>query len=392
MRAVSVRSRATRSRSCVAALGLLAAACTEPSYRQGGGDDDGSVSSEERARDGGRSIKGADAASDARVRDAAPRDAAAGKKDDADTGAEGESDDASAAPDANNLNGSTKVEGTCDLAGSWAIRNDLEVAWEETAFEGVLTLVQAGEGRVTIWARMELRPATRDTASLVGLCGGELPDFKAGNELFGTETYGFYIPDRAWEQRTMPGWPLIWSPECTSPGCAMASRALIATIGAEQLTFSGGMQMAGSTRDQTIVPLDHDNDMEDAMTVLTRLPPERNAMGEPYSLVPLSIRDPTRTSRLLAAVTFAAQFNAKVDNCDELSGETKQTRIEIRPAGCYYRERGMLTDPEIKCGPTQLSFIDENLPAVTIRSNKFVMKRIPKGSTCAETRAALPKP
>jgi hypothetical protein len=402
MRAGSLRFRTTRAPLYVAALGLFAAACTEPSYRRDDDDDaaDASELSGERPRDAGDGPKRTDASNDARTArsDGSSRDdGATRRKSDAATEVEpadaGKARDADApSADADTSDGSIKVEGSCDLAGSWAIRNDLDVSWDATAFEDVLTLVQAGEGKVTIWARMELLPAARDTASLVGLCGGELPDFSAGNALFGTEHYGFYIPDRAWEQRTMPGWPLVWSPECTSPGCKMASRSLIATLGAEQLTFSDGMQMSGSTRDQMIVPLDHDNDLEDALTVLTRLPSERSANGEPYSLVPLSIRDPTRTSRLLAAVTFAAQFNAKFDSCDQLSGETAQTRIEIRPAGCYYRERGMLTDPEMKCGPAQLSFIDENLPAVNIRSNKFVMKRIPKGATCAETRAALPKP
>jgi hypothetical protein len=88
-------------------------------------------------------------------------------------------------------------------------------------------------------------------------------------------------------------------------------------------------------------------------------------------------------------VLFKAQFNTTFRDCNYLDGNSNQTRITLRTAGCLAGNSKVA--PETPCSPEQTKFVAENIPDVSVMPGATLeMRRVADGANCADIRKAWP--
>lgn len=330
-----------------------------------------------RTRDAGLE----DAASE--PRDAALRDATSNPAEDAAADASAALADAASEPRDASPPADAAPPSSCALAGTYAALFDYDVNWQGTTLAGIVPLLRPGRGRVRIWSLLEVQES--GVRSRVRGCGAELPDFASGNAQVGAELYASYFPEATWDAASMPRWNLAWTPSCLEPGCAIASDALAATLGARVGPNSPWPGPNGSIAQLMLV--DHDDDGEPGVTLLPRGPRESSASGFPYSQMPLNWRLNARATRLSMALQVGFRLEGKLESCDALAGTVREGRVENRVVGCH----GTAGDAgEAVCTPEQVRFADQNLPSWTVNAGAWRARRIADGASCADVRGALP--
>jgi len=372
-------------RSAYTSLGLLllgaGGGCTEPKFNDTVELEDGGSPAE--GSDDGDVGERLNTPEDARVgdRDSAPK--LPGRPDAAVDSAVPPGGDAGAG-DASVLVVDEPKPGSCQLAGTYAVRSDMEVAWKGKSIAGVVPLVHDGNGVVRIWGTVRLDGNGTKIPSEFTLCGAILPELIAGDQLiFGTERYGLFVPDAVWERETMPKWPLDWQSSCAQPGCRLTSDTLTATLGGENFD----PQPTGAPA--PLIVIDHDLDGLAALTVVPRQKGEGPAQRIPYMDPPLSWTTQARASKLFAVIQFRAQFNLDLqEGCDTFTGASNQTRVDIRTAGCHAKNTpGAVEAP---CSAEQVKFLADNIPPVDVnRAESLKAVRVPDGTTCSAVREML---
>jgi hypothetical protein len=84
---------------------------------------------------------------------------------------------------------------------------------------------------------------------------------------------------------------------------------------------------------------------------------------------------------------LSRRCNAKFRDCDNLDGNSNQTRITLRTAGCL--AGNSKSPPETPCTPDQTKFVAENIPDVSVSPGATLdMRRVAEGANCADIRDA----
>ncbi|MEY4511062.1 MAG: hypothetical protein RLZZ450_3184 [Pseudomonadota bacterium] len=90
---------------------------------------------------------------------------------------------------------------------------------------------------------------------------------------------------------------------------------------------------------------------------------------------------------LSAVFDLSRRCNAKFRDCDNLDGNSNQTRITLRTAGCL--AGNSKSPPETPCTPDQTKFVAENIPDVSVSPGATLdMRRVAEGANCADIRDA----
>lgn len=271
----------------------------------------------------------------------------------------------------------------CDIAGTYALQVDYDVNWRGTSLAGLIPLLRPGEGRVRIWAAMEVRENGRRARGHG--CGVELPDFAAGNPAAGREVYGAYIPEATWDVPVMPRMDMTLTAECLNAGCSVSSTPLVATLGARVGPNNPWPGPNGSLDSLDMV--DHDQDGLPGLTLYTYTANIRTRSGGTYAQPPLSWTLTPRATRLFMALQVEFQLAGKLSSCDEMGGGLTRGRVENRIESCYARASS--GGPETPCTDDQARFGDQNLPEWSVRAAAFRARRVQAGATCEAVRDAF---
>jgi len=286
--------------------------------------------------------------------------------------------DASAGNDAS-------VPTSCTLGGTYALRFDYQVAWDDTlwtdAYGASYPVFAKGEGTYSLLARVVVSGAATGSTAVVRPCGVELPDFGASAAGYTTERYGLHALDLAWEAETMPSWTVPWTGTCANAGCTLAVGDVFALLGAK-------VQSTDEDGDHTVVAVDHDNDGRDAVTFLSRTPSELTSDGRNYAYLPLG--SSARARRLDMIVASSGSLAGTFENCNVASGTISDGEAEQHAVGCSGVVTGGLS--EVQCDSATQRFIETVLPSWSVSAASFRLVRLSSGSTgdsCAAVRAAL---
>jgi hypothetical protein len=281
-----------------------------------------------------------------------------------------------AEPDA----GKSDLEGRCDLQGSWALQFGFDLSLSNDAFLGV-PLVERVAGRADLFARADFGTPAQRTPSIMHPCGARLPDLRVTVPFISNEVFGFYLRDETWESPALPSWPATWELPCADPGCSVNTDPLLVTLGGP----SAGNEL--TTPSEALETLDHDGDGEPAVTVHLKRPPEVNANGEKYVLLPLQVGNGARASRLFLIISVAVQFRGQLENCDTMSGPIPQPYFRLRLADCYTSQGG--SQPDVRCTVEQAHFVDQSLRYLgVVTAASWRARRVKPAASCADVRAA----
>ena len=266
----------------------------------------------------------------------------------------------------------------CRSEGLFAVRADMEVDWDSTDFIGIPVL-QTGAGKIAIVVLMEwARTPGGELTGTVRQCHTSVPPFEAS--LLG-ERYSVVFPDELWNARGMPQWDLRLGASCTEPGCQLRAEPLDALLGIELSDPAGPWPESGLTTGISFP--DHDNDGSPGITLITRGPPDVDVDGAAFSYPPLSLL--ARASEIMFAVRVHTLFEAQLNGCDHLTGQTYGTRIDTRAVGCTNRTQA----GDVPCDALQTAFVDANVPTWQVTSTEWNGVRMPAGATCQMARDAL---
>jgi hypothetical protein len=269
----------------------------------------------------------------------------------------------------------------CSLAGSFAAEVAFNVQWKGTTLGGVVPVIAAGSGVVRMLVRMDSVEAGGRTTSTLSACSGQVPDFSA-SWLIG-EVYSVEIPDRIWDQPTIPRWYMGWDSVCSAASCGLRSQLVVATLGARAATSDMWPGRTGPI--SQITPVDHDNDMLTALTLVARGPDRRNPSGKPYDEPPISWTLGSRASNIFTAFQLAGRLEANFSGCDSFSGGISEGKVEARALGCIAHRDGETA--QFSCSRAQAEFLDENFPHWVVTGGTVRARRIAPELTCKEIRA-----
>lgn len=272
--------------------------------------------------------------------------------------------------------------GGCNLEGTFALRTEVSIAWPGWEIVGI-PILSAGEGAFTMDAISIVRESDKQVE--VRPCAVTIPDFQTERSSNIEELYGAYVPDEVWERPSIPRWRASWSASCNQPGCTMFTGVLSAVIGANVDDDSFHWPMPGGSLEGFKVA-DHDGDGKPGLTFVARGPMEMNAEGRAYAYPPLAPSLFARARFIQMAVGMRTQIEGKLETCDKTSGALSLMALRSRALGCSGR-RG---EEDVVCSPEQVRFLDQNMPAWSVRSAKYQSIRISDKAQCAEARAALP--
>lgn len=322
----------------------------------------------------------------------------------------------------------------CELAGVYALRIDVEVAWGGQ--EGALfDLTDDGRGTITIVAGIVIGDLDADNELTGRLtpCGVELPPFYSSVLC---ETYAPTFPTTIWDDGAAPQFQVTGRVQCTNPGCIITLDPVTTLLGIELEDADAAWPTAGqaddfrcpSGRGEDCYP-DHDRDGKPGITVL--LPGNRivpgygpcansgfERRGAPLNANLFAILDGVvRTDRLHLGVRARLGGSGRFgDDCGVGGGNGIAEFVQSRAAGCM-REAGThnpferaagQNDP---CSAAEALFMNQNLPIYDIlrigdrpASNLDLVDRSPSEGTrvgltriadaggevsCADVRAAF---
>jgi hypothetical protein len=275
---------------------------------------------------------------------------------------------------------------TCDLAGSFGVRVDMDVKWGPVVLAGFVPVLQPGRGNMRAYLTVNTKEATG--GSLVEPCGLDVPDFQ-GTQAFGSELYGGDIPKAAWDARTMPSWNSRWTAPCSHPGCTYDSEAMDMVLGARPKGTGSVLWPApgGWGTSGMFEGVDDDSDGKPGLTMITRGPDQTSPSGRLYAYPPVGFADFGRARTLQLALQLRMKFGGVLQSCDQISGTVPAAEVHISAVGCT----GVLNGEAMEepCAPDVTQFVDSNLPVWTVQNATFQMVRLPMGAGCYTARAVL---
>lgn len=291
------------------------------------------------------------------------------------------------------------ADGGCDFNGTWATRITIDVTWQPQGLTSAI--LQPGSGTITQWVKGVRVQSPAAPLSLMDnsvVCGVLLPDFQA-TALGLNEVYGVRFPDTLFDDQYVPPF--------TISGALDEQMTTYSTTPTAVLL---GLTMANPTTDpwpSTITPaalVDMDQDGNPGVTVGVAEGPLAmpTITASSYSYVPTAVPPPLlpvpRASSLYVAIRQITVTTGRVADCNTITGTVSIPVIASKPAidshvvGCALTDGGPCSTTGAS---SQASFVDNSQPIFTPAANgntTFKSIRMPTGATCADVRAALPRP
>ena len=286
-------------------------------------------------------------------------------------------------------------DGGCDFNGTWATRITIDVTWQPQGQN--MIILQGGSGTITQWVkgdRVQSPGAPRALIDQSVVCGVSLPDFQSTG-LALNEVYGVRFPSALFDDQYIPPFSVSGTLDEAMTGYSTTSTAVLL-----------GLSMTNPTTDPwpsgVTTAVDQDNDGNPGVTVNVatgELAKPPSIGPTTYSYIPtglptLVIPAPT-ASQLYVAIRQVTVTNGSVQDCNTIDGTVSIPLIGSKPAidshilGCATTDGGACSTGS----SSQTSFVDNSEPVFTpTGSTTFTSVRMPKGSSCAQVRAALPAP
>ncbi len=288
-------------------------------------------------------------------------------------------------------------DGGCDFNGTWATRITIDVTWQPQGLTSVI--LQPGSGTITQWVKGVRVQSPAAPLSLMDnsvVCGVILPDFQA-TALGLNEVYGVRFPDTLFDDQYVPPF--------TISGALNEQMTTYSTTSTAVLL---GLTMANPTTDPwpSTVPataaVDMDNDGNPGVTVGVAQGPlaKPTITASSYSYIPTAVPPAPllpvpRASSLYVAIRQITVTSGIVADCNTITGSVSipvianKAAIDSHIVGCALTDGGPCTTG----ASSQASFVDNSQPVFTPSGNTtFKSIRVPTGATCADVRAALPRP
>jgi hypothetical protein len=299
-------------------------------------------------------------------------------------------------PDAGTADAMFPGDAGCDFNGTWATRITIGVTWQP---QGLTNLIlQPGSGTIMQWVkgvRVQSPDAPRSLMDDSVVCGIALPDFQA-TALGLNEVYGVRFPDTLFDDQYVPPF--------TVSGALDEQMTKYSTT---QTAVLLGLTMNSPTTDPwpATVPtaVDMDNDGNPGVTIGVAHGPlaTPTISASSYSYIPTEILIPPPiipapgASSLYVAIRQITVTTGTVQDCNTITGTVSIPVIESKPAidshilGCALVDGGHCTTGT----SSQTSFLDNSEPVFTpTNTTSFKSVRLAAGATCADVRAALPRP
>jgi hypothetical protein len=102
--------------------------------------------------------------------------------------------------------------------------------------------------------------------------------------------------------------------------------------------------------------------------------------GRGIAYPPVDLLGLRRVQKLDLGMRVDLAFNGKRDGCDGISGEVQGGSIDTRALDCVATARPM------RCSSDELKFLDDNLPAWTVRQGTFRGMRVSDNADCEQVR------
>ncbi|MET0390551.1 MAG: hypothetical protein ABW321_31555 [Polyangiales bacterium] len=310
--------------------------------------------------------------------------------------------------------GLTEVDGkcVCNMGGTFAVRTELTVSWEES------TPIQAGTGTTYSWT-IERHNYTPDGALDIEVIPCGETNIDVCSERFATlaaEAYAQYVPINVWGKPGAPSTQLSTTLLDASPNqpFVVPEHAILQGISladplgewpSRRQDVEGADGFDGSATNGARW-VDSDNDEVFGLTTYTVGPQGVAADGSdtapiegysgrsetcnlPYNYPPaaeanLVIR---RVKRFFSANRVINSLEGTINSCDEVTGNVTgpangAMKFDTRIGGCL-RANG---DGEAACSDDVLEFLDTTAAPNEVNSSTFIMKRVADDVTCAAVR------
>jgi hypothetical protein len=259
----------------------------------------------------------------------------------------------------------------CMLGGRYALRVVFEVAWIGTQFASIVPIISNGEGELSFDVLLELSARRDGLDGRFRACAAEVPEFVA---TLSGERYQANFADAVWDSATMPSFAISLRTECSEPGCRVGGASLYTLLGAELPAAGAAWPLDVSMGAWP----DHDGDGLPGIAVTMR-----GRESGPYAYPPLDLLSLRRVQDLSLGLRVIVGLDGTLESCDALHGVTREGSVETRAVACR------ATSAPAECAPRELAFLNQNLPAWTIRQGSFQAKRLPIDADCQAARDAF---
>jgi hypothetical protein len=256
----------------------------------------------------------------------------------------------------------------CAIDGRYAVEVSFDVSWVGTQFASIVPIISPGEGQLSFIVIGELKQAAVNTELAFRTCQASVPEFIS---TLPQERYAVRFSDSVWDNPNMP----IFRSEvmsCREPGCMFRSTPIHALIGS---ALSDPLAEWPSSAASGQWP-DHDGDGRPGVGAFMLGP----SAGRSIAYPPVDLFGLRRVQKLDLGMRVNLTLNGKRDSCDALSGEILDGSIDTRGLNCIATSRPMA------CSADELRFLDDNLPAWTVRQGTFRGMRVKDDADCDQVR------
>jgi hypothetical protein len=263
--------------------------------------------------------------------------------------------------------------GSCDLAGTWAMKFEIPVSWR---FNLGIT---SGSGTIEQWALTERRMLNDHTIEeTVRFCGSQIPTYQA-LPIYGGERYGVAFPDALFDEGFLPTLTGHTFVSESQPGAVFASDPLAISLGAE-LPHPKEDPWPRRTSDLTPYLVDSDQDGQPGVTVWAR-------DDDGLVLPPVSTSKAHRAVKFHLALRNMVGAQGKIIDCDRFEGQAIVPKLGNKVAltstiiGCEL-------DNGAACSRAQATLANTFQPQYVVGENsRSTMVRVDANTTCAQVRA-----
>lgn len=256
----------------------------------------------------------------------------------------------------------------CALGGRYAVMVEFDVAWVGTQFAGILPIISPGEGKLSFGVIGEFHEAGGGVDFEFRNCQASVPEFIS---TLPQERYQVRFSNMVWDSPSMPNFRGQVT-TCSEPGCALRSTPIDALIGSA-LSDPAADWPTSAARGQWP---DHDGDGRRGVNAFMLGP----STGGNTAYPPLDLLGFRRVQKLDLGMRVRLTLSGRRESCDTIAGVIEDGAIDTRGLDCIATSRPMA------CEPAELQFLDDNLPAWTVRQGTFRGMKVDDGDGCARVR------
>lgn len=262
--------------------------------------------------------------------------------------------------------GSRDAASGCAIDGRYAVEVEFDVSWVGTQFAGIVPVISPGEGKLSFIVVGEFRAAGTSTEFAFRNCQASVPEFIS---TLPQERYQVRFSDAVWDSPNMPNFRGEVA-NCREPGCTLRSTPIHALIGSA-LSDPAGSWPTSAARGEWP---DHDGDGRKGVSAFMAGP----SAGANIAYPPVGLL--RRAQKIDLGMRVSLTLNGKRDSCDAISGVVEDGAIDTRGLDCIATSRPMT------CQPDEVQFLDDNLPAWTVRQGTFHGIRVKDSDSCDQVR------